>query len=49
MKRKILLIAILIQVIGIIYGLINNVNEVTVPAIFFLILALTGFYEKPKP
>jgi hypothetical protein len=37
MKRNLLLIAILIQVIGIIYGLINNANEVTIPAIFFFI------------
>tara|TARA_B100001769_G_C22017745_1_gene546955 strand:+ start:472 stop:618 length:147 start_codon:yes stop_codon:yes gene_type:complete len=48
MKKKIIKIGILIQIIGIIYGVVNKANDVLVVAILFLLIAINELFNKPK-
>ena len=47
-KISIIKIGILIQIIGIIYGVVNKANDVLVVAILFLLIAINELFNKPK-
>tara|TARA_B100000579_G_C22300075_1_gene606681 strand:- start:128 stop:277 length:150 start_codon:yes stop_codon:yes gene_type:complete len=47
-KTSIIKIGILIQIIGIIYGLANKAYDVLVVAIIFLLIAINELFNKSK-
>lgn len=52
MKQKIVVFGIIIQLVGLIYGIVNKAEDIIVMCLIFMFISTVAIYdkkEKPKP
>jgi hypothetical protein len=49
MKQKIAVFGIIVQLLGLIYGIVNKAEDIIVMCLIFMFISTVAIYDKKKP